>query len=141
METMKNELIFGRARIFKLWVGRLWYEVFIFKTFKQRNLYASYLHGIFFGLSKYRFTNAECFSYTPVKPNGLLNKRGDILFHYQAMGAGILAHEICHAALYLYRFKNPHKHNEKFCQLIESLTKQFWGQWWNKKNKYRRVYL
>ena len=68
----------------------------------------------------------------PKMPDGSL---GQILLCKKAIGAGIVSHEMTHAAVFYLRnhqgmnISNP-RNDERLAYLQGDLTREFWREWW-----------
>ena len=70
---------------------------------------------------------------------GCLRTRGEACIIYlnkQNMGAGIVAHECAHAAIWMLRERGWTKYatssnsEETFCYLLEYMVRDFWNEWY-----------
>lgn len=84
---------------------------------------------------------AETFSYR-VNGGKFKNKLGDIICHRKGLGAGIVSHECCHAAIHSARRLGiridrlpQHKTQEDFCKLHGEFVRHFWNGYYGKGKK------
>lgn len=82
-------------------------------------------------------------SWRSYKGNQELRDIGQVLFYSSKLGAGIVAHEMSHAALYWFNkivtdpqniFDNAN-YDERFAWALGNLVNQFWDKYWSIESK------
>lgn len=72
-------------------------------------------------------------SYSKIVAGRRTGELGIVLFHLGSMGAGIVSHEMTHAALMWRRRRCKRATDERVCWVQGNLVMQFWRQFWKRK--------
>jgi hypothetical protein len=121
--------------------SKWWYDVLVYDTKKEMLKEARELYIKVFGHNCRKYVNgaeAITFGYSP-SDKKKKNKLGDILFYKGYLGAGVVSHEMVHAAVYchkeirvnLNKLYNSYNDDERFADTVGYLNAQFWRKYRN----------